>query len=265
MTASSSRPPSTPCGARRCARALPRRIRPFARVYLPRARWVKVRYAARTLPARAGVKAYAYDDAGSPCSLKRSTPTSVADAIVVRGCCTARGGRLRGRGSAADVAERAGGATRTLFDLASLTKPMTAVAVARAGTSAATRLCELVARARGDARARTCPMELFLSHRAGLDGARPLFAPLLVGGTVDRDAAIRDRGGRAARGRSRGKSSQRGLLPPSTATSATSSRAKRSRARPERADAGEAIAKLVVEPLGLGAEPGRRGSSRRGG
>jgi len=55
-----------------------------------------------------------------------------------------------------------------IFDLASLTKPMTAVAFACAGIDRKTRLAELVPEATGTASA-DATLELLLSHRAGLE------------------------------------------------------------------------------------------------
>jgi CubicO group peptidase (beta-lactamase class C family) len=82
-----------------------------------------------------------------------------------------------------------GGAESIFFDLASVTKPMTAIAVARAGIDPRTPLGVLVEEAQGTASGRV-PLELFLAHRAGLDAHRALYAPLLAGKTVDVAAAL---------------------------------------------------------------------------
>lgn len=83
----------------------------------------------------------------------------------------------------------------TPFDLASVTKPFTALAAARlvrAGLVAwETPLGALVDEARGTPSA-SATLELLLSHRAGLDGHRPLFRPLTEGRAVDRAAALRE-------------------------------------------------------------------------
>src|ERR1700733_2298831 len=89
-------------------------------------------------------------------------------------------------------AREIGGASGVLFDLASVTKPMTALAFARSGIDRRTPLGDLVVEARGTASERV-PMELFLAHRAGLDAHRKLYAPLLQGGgSMDVGAALRE-------------------------------------------------------------------------
>jgi CubicO group peptidase (beta-lactamase class C family) len=60
-----------------------------------------------------------------------------------------------------------------IFDLASLTKPMTAVAIACAGIDRKTRLADLVEEATGTASA-DATLELLLSHRAGLESHQVL-------------------------------------------------------------------------------------------
>jgi CubicO group peptidase (beta-lactamase class C family) len=73
-----------------------------------------------------------------------------------------------------------GGALDTFFDLASLTKPMTALAFVRSGIPKETRLGELVPElARG--KCGEVSMELLLAHRAGVPAHIALFAPLLEG------------------------------------------------------------------------------------
>jgi len=79
------------------------------------------------------------------------------------------------------------------FDLASVTKPFLAITVARLARrnrlSLATPLCELLPEARGT-QTGAQPVELLLSHRAGLEAHRALFAPLLAEAPFDRRAAI---------------------------------------------------------------------------
>ncbi|MEZ4298117.1 MAG: serine hydrolase domain-containing protein [Polyangiaceae bacterium] len=82
----------------------------------------------------------------------------------------------------------------TLFDLASVTKPHTALALARLEKRGVLRreerlgevLPELAETASGG-----LALDLLLSHRAGLDGHRQLYAPLLEGREVDRALALR--------------------------------------------------------------------------
>jgi CubicO group peptidase (beta-lactamase class C family) len=82
----------------------------------------------------------------------------------------------------------------TLFDLASVSKPIVACTLARLVerglVSFAARLSSILPELAGS-RSAELPLELLLSHRAGLDGHRPLFAPLLEGRPFRRSAALR--------------------------------------------------------------------------
>jgi CubicO group peptidase (beta-lactamase class C family) len=81
----------------------------------------------------------------------------------------------------------------TIFDLASVSKPVVACALARLVGSGALELKQplesLLPELRGSASARL-PIELFLAHRAGLDGHRALFAPLFEGRAVQCEQAL---------------------------------------------------------------------------
>jgi CubicO group peptidase (beta-lactamase class C family) len=82
----------------------------------------------------------------------------------------------------------------TVFDLASVTKPLVAVALARCARIGALTLAtptgSLVQEARGGPTERV-PLELLLAHRGGLEGHRPLYAPLERGErSVERSAAL---------------------------------------------------------------------------
>lgn len=81
----------------------------------------------------------------------------------------------------------------TLFDLASVSKPVVACTllrlVSRGEIELATPLGVLLPEARGT-RSEHVPLELFLAHRAGLDGHRPLFAPLFAGRAFERRRAL---------------------------------------------------------------------------
>src|SRR5271170_6962374 len=110
---------------------------------------------------------------------------AVADAIVAAGVAPLAAAGCAARTSSASFASwrgEQGGAASTFFDLASLTKPMTAVAIARSGIDPAAPLGallpELAATASG-----AVPLELILAHRAGLAPSLALFAPLVEGGT----------------------------------------------------------------------------------
>lgn len=158
-------------------------------------------------------------------------------------------------GWARDGAEETGGAAEVLFDLASVTKPMTAVAFVLAGIDPATPLGDLLPDARGTASGRL-PVELFLAHRAGLDAHRPLYAPLVRGEAVDAGAALRE----AADARRADASGERqpgpeGFPPLYSDLGYALAGAALARCVGVR-DAGEAVARLVLEPLGLAAQAG---------
>jgi serine-type D-Ala-D-Ala carboxypeptidase len=128
---------------------------------------------------------------------------AIAEKLVTRGAAPsaviAAGARRLGSwhvgaGAAGSLPEGTRATTDLVFDLASVTKPFTALAaarLARAGAlSLSTPLGELLEEARGTPSA-PVPLELFLAHRAGLDAHRPLYAPLLAGDGIDRAEALR--------------------------------------------------------------------------
>ncbi len=81
----------------------------------------------------------------------------------------------------------------TIYDLASVTKPFVAVALARlvrqGPLTLDTRLDVLVRESQGTQSA-SVPLELLLAHRSGLEGHRPLYAPLVQGKPVSRYRAL---------------------------------------------------------------------------
>ncbi len=159
--------------------------------------------------------------------------------IVAAGCAA--------RGETAWRVE-VGGAADTLFDLASLTKPMTAVAIARAKIDPRATLGSLLPEL-ADSASGEVPIELLLAHRAGLEAHVPMFAPLVRGERVDAPTAIRAAAD-ARREDARGAIPSDGFAPLYSDLGyvlAGAALARRVGAR----DAGEAIEKLVVAPLGL--------------
>ncbi len=103
-------------------------------------------------------------------------------------CGFARASRSpRGAADGWDIA--IGGETDALFDLASVTKPMFAVAFASSGLDRTASLGSRLPIARGTP-AEDAPFELLFAHRAGFPAHLPLFAPLVEGVTVEVNAAL---------------------------------------------------------------------------
>ena len=142
----------------------------------------------------------------------------------------------------------AGGALEVFFDLASVTKPMTAVAIARSGLDPRARLGHVVSDALGTVSERT-PLDLLLAHRAGLDAHRPLYAPLLRGEAVDVGAALREAAS-ARRADAVGEPPVEGFSPLYSDLGYVLAGEALARAT-KSSDAGQAIADLVLTPLGL--------------
>lgn len=178
-------------------------------------------------------------------------PTSVAERIVREGVAPMAAAGWA-RGAARDV----GGSTDVLFDLASVTKPMTAVAVAWAHIDPLRPLVAWLPEARGTA-SESVPLELLLSHRAGLDAHRTLYAPLLRGDAMDQTAALREAAD-ARRADARGEVPPEGFPPLYSDLGYVLAGVALARAVGAR-DAGEAIGRVVLEPLGIA---GRAGTIR---
>lgn len=81
----------------------------------------------------------------------------------------------------------------TVFDLASVSKPVVACTALRLVAAGAfelrTPLGQLLPAARGS-RSEQVPLELLLAHRAGLEAHRALFAPVLAGRPLQRERAL---------------------------------------------------------------------------
>lgn len=120
---------------------------------------------------------------------------AAAPAACVAAACRVEGRFVVGLGSAGalSIAPPRACDAHTVFDLASLTKPCVALTLARLvqkqvvslGTTLGSLAPELAHTASGEV-----PLELLLCHRAGLDGHRPLYAPLVEGRAVVREEAF---------------------------------------------------------------------------
>ncbi len=142
----------------------------------------------------------------------------------------------------------AGGATHLLFDLASLTKPATALAVARSGLDPRTRIGALLDEARGTP-SEEMPIELLLAHRAGLEAHVALYAPLARGEVFARDAALRLASSARRADASGSPPDDEGFAPVYSDLGYVLAGEALARATGA-LDAGAALAKLVAEPLG---------------
>ena len=151
--------------------------------------------------------------------------------------------RVRGRRE-----RTTGGDTQLFFDLASLTKPVCALAVATLPELRERALGQLVREARGTV-SETVPLELLLAHRAGLEAHLKLYEPLLTGATFDpRSALIRS--ARARRVDASGSLSGEGAAPVYSDLGYILA----GRALAEYmhlSDAGEAMRQRVLAPLGI--------------
>jgi CubicO group peptidase (beta-lactamase class C family) len=172
---------------------------------------------------------------------------AVAEAIVESGVAAAAAAGCavrRGRSWEVEV----GGDARTLFDLASLTKPMTAVAIARSGLERRAPLGALLPEL-ADTASAEAPLELLLAHRAGLEAHIPIFLPLTRGQGVERLAALRE-ASNARRADAAGVVPEEGFAPVYSDLGYALAGEALARHRGAR-DAGEAIGGLVAAPLGL--------------
>ncbi len=136
----------------------------------------------------------------------------------------------------------------TFFDLASLTKPLCAVAWAISGLDLRAPLVSYLDEV-GESPSAPVSVELFLAHRAGLVDHIPLYAPLLVGGRVSRQDAILSCAN-ARRSDAIGDAPAAGFPPIYSDPNYILAGEALARAT-STDDAGVAVAKLVTGPLGI--------------
>ena len=121
----------------------------------------------------------------------RAAPAATVAAALRVGDRFLYGAGAAGRLWASDDAPLA--TVDTPFDLASVTKPVTALAMARLERAGALSRKEALADAL-PALAKTAsarvPLDLFAAHRAGLEGHGPLYSALVHGGAVDPEEAL---------------------------------------------------------------------------
>lgn len=179
-------------------------------------------------------------------ALARATsPSELAGALVAGGVGTEAAVGFAHR-TAGRWEVSSGGATSRLFDLASVTKPVTAFAVARSGLDRRTRLGVLLDEVEGTP-SEEVSLELLLAHRAGLEAHTPMYERVLAG-SLARAGALREAAS-ARRADAAGSVPAEGFAPLYSDLGYLLVGEALARATGAR-DAGAALAKLVVEPLG---------------
>jgi CubicO group peptidase (beta-lactamase class C family) len=164
--------------------------------------------------------------------------------LVAAGCAVRRGAGFR---------FEVGGDAGAYFDLASLTKPMTAVAAVRSGLPLDAKLEDRVPELRSSESA-TATMAALLSHRAGLLAHVPLYLPLALGKAVDAGEALA-RAADARREDCRGPAPEGGFPPVYSDVGYILAGVALARHRGA-PDAGRCIEELVVGPLDARSELG---------
>jgi CubicO group peptidase (beta-lactamase class C family) len=141
-----------------------------------------------------------------------------------------------------------GGDVGLFFDLASLTKPVTAVAIAIADIDRKTPLGAILPEARATP-SENVSLELLLAHRAGLEGHVALYEPLVRGQRLEPSEVLRAAAS-ARRPSATGELPSDGFAPLYSDVGYLLAGAALARHLGAR-DAGEAVSRLVLKPLGV--------------
>lgn len=152
------------------------------------------------------------------------------------------------------------GSTEPIFDLASVTKPMTAVAIARSGLARTARFEDLLEEARGSMSAEVT-LELALAHRSGLQAHLELHEKLLLGGELDHATVLRIVAD-ARREEATGPLPEAGFPPIYSDLGYILVGEALARADGTARDAGEVIEWLVVDALSAAGAPVELGTAR---
>lgn len=162
-----------------------------------------------------------------------------------------RGGALDRVGRPLD---RTLAAEDAFFDLASLTKPLLAVALAKSGIDRARPLREMLSEAQGAA-ASEATLERLLSHRAGLEANLPLYQKLREDDSPHARSQVLRWACDARRGDCTGELPSEGFAPLYSDLGYVLAGEALARAL-EGEDAGAVVRDLVIEPLGVRLELG---------
>jgi len=187
--------------------------------------------------------------------VRRVVETGIAPSCAV-GFVAPNGTRVTAGGGEPPLAAGDVQPEHALFDLASVTKPMTALAVVESGLDPARPLVDFLPELGGTATA-PISIELLLAHRAGLRATYPICAPLIAGGpnaNVDRARSLLTLAN-ARRPDAIGPCPREGFPPLYSDAGYVLAGEALARFVGAR-DAGEAIERLVAAPLGLGSTLG---------
>jgi len=169
-------------------------------------------------------------------------------------------GYFRCAPAGAPAASHGSGDVASFFDLASLTKPMTALAFEAAGLDRSASLESFLPELRGS-RTAGVPLELLFAHRAGLPAHLPFYEDLEEGRLGAKAVLVAASNARAEAPPEHGPGGHAPLYSDLGYILAGVALARAVGAR----DAGEAIGELIAKPLGLGGSLGTARALRAAG